>query len=438
MPKNVVDTKSTSPPQSPRKPDGSPVATGKSFSLGGDFMNLIVNGKASVAAAVRKKFTLQDDTDTYVLGRPFNSVGTIAWVNLNVKHIHYFSYRNRIPTPLASGQDHDAGWGCMIRTGQMMLCEALRRALPNDTVANVSAMFCDLPDAPFGLHKMTKVGAENHIKVGHWFNPTCLGYTLKKLVRECPETTNFLSVVMARDGAVRREEITDAMILGRHALVVIPVMLGIDKIAAGYAAATAKIFELPTTMGIVGGKPKMSLYFVGAQGQHVFYLDPHTVQPAYVSPATLFNAAGARGTAQISDLDPCMLLCFLLQSPKDLENWERDLAAKVHPLGEYPMFSVQSRPKKHGSFATVASVEGTPKTGDGASFPAPEASSPSASDAAAAPAAAAPPGDDVDDCAYDSDVEEEVAQVHTAEIEEERRKTADAQNADGLVRDREA
>lgn len=38
------------------------------------------------------------------------------------------------------------------------------------------------------------------------------------------------------------------------------------------------VLSFPQSVGIVGGRPGASLYFVGVQGGSVLYLDPHEVQ----------------------------------------------------------------------------------------------------------------------------------------------------------------
>jgi cysteine protease ATG4 len=45
-----------------------------------------------------------------------------------------------------------------------------------------------------------------------------------------------------------------------------------------YMQQLQAVLTWPQSVGIVGGRPSSSLYFIGFQGQHVLYLDPHEVQ----------------------------------------------------------------------------------------------------------------------------------------------------------------
>ena len=49
-----------------------------------------------------------------------------------------------------------------------------------------------------------------------------------------------------------------------------------------YIAQLRAVLTWRQSIGIVGGRPSSSLYFIGFQHEHVLYLDPHEVQP--VSP----------------------------------------------------------------------------------------------------------------------------------------------------------
>jgi hypothetical protein len=45
-----------------------------------------------------------------------------------------------------------------------------------------------------------------------------------------------------------------------------------------YLPQLSTILSFPQSVGIVGGRPGASLYFVGVQGGAVLYLDPHEAQ----------------------------------------------------------------------------------------------------------------------------------------------------------------
>jgi len=65
----------------------------------------------------------------------------------------------------------------------------------------------------------------------------------------------------------------------KSCLVLVPIRAGVsDTIDPKYHASILHLLQFPMSVGIMGGKPRSSLYFVGAQGTRLFYLDPHTTQ----------------------------------------------------------------------------------------------------------------------------------------------------------------
>lgn len=61
-------------------------------------------------------------------------------------------------------------------------------------------------------------------------------------------------------------------------LVIINTRLGLSKIPTETYPEISNIFEIPQMVGILGGKGKFGLYFVGAQKDNLILLDPHINQ----------------------------------------------------------------------------------------------------------------------------------------------------------------
>ena len=61
-------------------------------------------------------------------------------------------------------------------------------------------------------------------------------------------------------------------------LIIVNVRLGLKKIPEESYSEISNIFTIPQTIGMIGGKGKFGLYFVGAQKENLILLDPHISQ----------------------------------------------------------------------------------------------------------------------------------------------------------------
>ncbi|KZP09776.1 peptidase C54, partial [Athelia psychrophila] len=215
------------------------------------------------------------------------------------------------------GWTSDTGWGCMHRTGQSLLANALvcvhlgrewRRPphpLPTAeyaTYVQILTWFLDTPapQAPFSVHRMALAGKELGTDVGCWFGPSVAAGAMRTLVNAFPDA--HLGVAVATDGCLYQSEVFAASLPpvsvshtasprhdqheqtsvwgGRAVLVLVGLRLGIADVNPIYYETIKALFAFPQSVGIAGGRPSSSYYFVGSQADSLFYLDPHHVRPA--------------------------------------------------------------------------------------------------------------------------------------------------------------
>lgn len=80
-----------------------------------------------------------------------------------------------------------------------------------------------------------------------------------------------LAIYVSNDQVLYRDEIfklcrnrkTNAW---KSVIILIPLRLGLDSINDVYYDNLLKTFNLPQSLGIIGGKPRAAMYFVGYQG----------------------------------------------------------------------------------------------------------------------------------------------------------------------------
>jgi cysteine protease ATG4 len=119
-------------------------------------------------------------------------------------------------------------------------------------------------------------------------------------------------------------------------LILVGTRLGIDKINTVYWEALVASLQMSQSIGIAGGRPSSSHYFIGAQGAaqgaHLFYLDPHYTRKAlpyhentadYTDDELDSCHTSRLRRIHIREMDPSMLIAFLIRSEDDWADWRR-------------------------------------------------------------------------------------------------------------------
>ncbi|KAK5942534.1 Cysteine protease atg4 [Knufia obscura] len=261
------------------------------------------------------------------------------------------------------GFTSDTGWGCMIRSGQSLLANSLLllhagrswrlktsqrppESSVSTTQSQILSLFADHPTAPFSIHRFVSHGAASCNKhPGQWFGPSATASCIAALSHEYntsttePHTIPGLHVYTSQSTSDIYED-TFRRIAARSptdptlspTLILLPIRLGLDRITPVYHEALKRSLTYPQSIGIAGGRPSSSHYFVGVQNSTFFYLDPHETRSALpyhedpgqytVEEIGTCHTRRLRGL-DIKEMDPSMLMGFLIRDESDWEDFKR-------------------------------------------------------------------------------------------------------------------
>jgi len=307
----------------------------------------------------------------------------------------WFCYRKDFPPIEPTKITTDIGWGCMLRAAQMLIAHACLRHLlgrdwrktetenlnPYSTYRQVLRWFSDSPvsTCPFSIHNLVyrskiidiKNGVTDTLdKTGEWFSPSRVCQIAKHLVRQ--QNSVELTVYVANDGIVYMDKIysvayctnqgnsespppyspvDDTETLSwKPIIILIPIRLGVDSVNKLYIPSLKALLRMPQCLGIIGGRPRQSLYFVGYQDDDVIFLDPHIVKPS-VKQDQQFSAESYHCTTPqkfpFSSIDPSLALGFFCQDKNQFQNF-CDEVNKWCSLVETPIFTIESKSPKYG------------------------------------------------------------------------------------------
>ncbi|XP_050313263.1 cysteine protease atg4da [Anthonomus grandis grandis] len=282
----------------------------------------------------------------------------------------WLTYRREFQILNGSAYSSDCGWGCMIRSGQMMIAQALvlhflgrewrYNAEQRETTVyhrKIIKWFGDKPsrNSPLSLHSLVRIGEGLGKKPGDWYGPGLVAHLFLQAFKDASKD-NFefdeISVCVAQNCTVYIRDVfaeclsqtTDKW---KALILLIPVRLGTDRFNSIYALCLTTLFSIKECIGIIGGRPKHSLYFVGYQDDKLIHLDPHYCQEvvdvwAADFPLTSFHCRSPR-KIPISKIDPSCCIGFYCRTKEDFLNLIDTLQPIVLPpmngQRAYPMFT---------------------------------------------------------------------------------------------------
>ena len=270
----------------------------------------------------------EDDYNSYI--RDFRS---------HILMSYRYNFIKLVPSLLTS----DTGWGCMIRSGQMILAETLLRnslgrnwrleklnGNKNYSIAhkNILEYFLDIPNVNcyFSIHNIVQIGLNYNMKPGDWYGPETISYVLRDLVNN--NKLIDISIYVAFNAIIFKNEIKDLCKNKNNfkILLLIPLRLGLNKINDIYIEYLLNFFKLNQFVGIIGGRPRKSLYFIGNHNKTLKYLDPHNIQETVIydncfprMKELLSYHTMYPGSIDINNIDPSMTLGFYINDKNDLD-----------------------------------------------------------------------------------------------------------------------
>nr|KAF6435040.1 autophagy related 4A cysteine peptidase [Rousettus aegyptiacus] len=218
----------------------------------------------------------------------------------------WFTYRRKFSPIGGTGPSSDAGWGCMLRCGQMMLAQALickhlgrdwnwekQKEQPKE-YQQILQCFLDRKDCCYSIHQMAQMGVGEGKSIGEWFGPNTVAQVLKKLALF--DEWNSLAVYVSMDNTVVIEDI--------------------KKMCCILPLSANRATENPT------GSPNASNH-----SDELIFLDPHTTQTfvdteenGTVDDQT-FHCLQSPQRMNILNLDPSVALGFFCKEEKDFDSW---------------------------------------------------------------------------------------------------------------------
>ncbi|XP_068329411.1 cysteine protease ATG4-like isoform X1 [Pyrus communis] len=301
----------------------------------------------------------------------------------------------------------DVNWGCMLRSSQMLVAQAMlfhrlgrswRRPLHkvklgeplDEAYIEILYHFGDSETSTFSIHNLLQAGKAYELAAGSWVGPYAMCRTWETLVRCRREVTDLddqplpmavyivsgdedgerggAPVVCIEDASRHCLEFSRGQVDWTPILLLVPLVLGLEKVNPRYIPSLRATFTFPQSLGIMGGKPGASTYIIGVQDEKALYLDPHEVQPVInirrddLEADTLSYHCNVIRHIPLELIDPSLAIGFYCRDRDDLNDFCFRASKLADESNGAPLFTVTQthsfpRPVNHSDALGDGAVE---------------------------------------------------------------------------------
>jgi cysteine protease ATG4 len=221
-----------------------------------------------------------------LLGKNINDKKTFDTVIENIPKLCYVKNFPKLQNSILTS---DTGWGCTIRSSQMMLLYGYllhfnmlskeTRILNSDLYSKILENFNDNYIGKLSIHSVCFFGEKINKKPGDWYGPNTISYIINSIYN-CYQQLLGISLYYNNNRIMDETKICE-MLSVSPIFVLMPVKLGIEKkINEKYIEVLKKILSLQCSIGFIGGKNNSSYYVVGINYKlkKWLYFDPHKIR----------------------------------------------------------------------------------------------------------------------------------------------------------------
>ena len=257
----------------------------------------------------------------------------------------WLTYRRNFPslidkTDSETGITSDAGWGCSVRVTQMLLIQSLlsltfqrswRLSLATkmeyELFMKLVSFFTDTPTAPLSIHQIVKSGHSLfNKKPSEWFGPTTGAKAAASIFNASCVGELGCSIVTFDSGELYRSEVIDALNRSPKGVIIfLTHRLGLDAFnEARYKPTIHSLFSCEFFQGLSSGEAMVSAYYMFACcDDYLYYLDPHTVQDAFLDTSDLSLSLQPQPRPlkmRWARLNPSMNMGFTVRNIQELDS----------------------------------------------------------------------------------------------------------------------